>query len=120
MFRMLQARMGRLGVVMTFLAVLFATAPILEAAACAAEGCSIACLQELDANPAVASDDADPSSEGCTDQGCICAVGHCHVCSVPVPIEATRAPMAIDLGSRVESEQLVSSLPQLLERPPRD
>jgi hypothetical protein len=118
MFMKLRQRMGRLGVVMTFLAILFTAAPILEAAACAAEGCGIACMN--DAAQSKASETSDPGApEGCTDQGCVCAVGHCHAGSIPAPIQATYAPIAIDRSSPIVSEPVVSALPSLLERPPR-
>lgn len=118
MFRKLQSQMGRMGVVMTFLAVLFAAAPILEAAACAAEGCGIACMEDPgEASASGASDQGSP--EGCTDQGCVCAVGHCHAGSVPAPVQAAYVPMAIDGSSPIVSEPVVSTPPSQLERPPR-
>jgi len=118
MFRKLQSQMGRLGVVMTFLAILFTAAPILEAAACAAEGCGIACLD--DTGEARAADASAPDApEGCTDQGCVCAVGHCHAGSVPAPVQAMYAPVAIDRSSPIVSEPVASTPPTQLERPPR-
>ncbi|HEV7692915.1 MAG TPA: hypothetical protein VGO52_18920 [Hyphomonadaceae bacterium] len=107
---------------MTFLAVLFAAGPVLGAAACAAEGCSLACLQETAAVSASADDGAGAGADfgGCADDACMCAVGHCtQVASIPVAIEAAGILLAADVAPPVAAEQIVSAAPQGLERPPR-
>lgn len=111
--------MGRLGVVMTFLAILFAAAPALEAAACVAEGCGAACLEPSAAEASAPSDASDPVSGGCTDDYCLCAVGHCHAASTPAPGGVASPPVSIAAGARIENEPLVSAVLRTLERPPR-
>jgi hypothetical protein len=114
----LRKRMGRLGVIMTFLAVLFAAGPMLQAAACAAEGCGAACLEETASVSASETSSADLG--GCTDEACMCAVGHCsHVAGVPVLIEAAAMLPTVDAALPAVAEQVVSVSPLGLERPPR-
>jgi hypothetical protein len=122
MISKLRTRIGRLGVIMTFLAVLFAASPMLEAAACAAEGCGPACFQETTVVSASADSDADNGAGlgGCADDACMCATGHCsHIAGIPALIEAGMAPPMIDAAPFVAAEQVISITPQGLERPPR-
>jgi len=116
--RMLRKRIGRLGVVMTFLALLFAASPSLEAFACAADGCGLFCLEQGAANGTGAS---DTDSGADTEDNCICAIGHCchPAASVPATIETAFVQIAISAASPIETEPLVSTAPQTLERPPR-
>jgi hypothetical protein len=122
MIRKLRAGMGRLGVVMTFLAVLFAAGPMLGATACAAEGCGLACLQETAGVSASADDGRGSGADfgGCADDACMCAVGHCsQVAGIPVAIEAAGISPAADVAPPVVAERVVSVAPLGLERPPR-
>jgi hypothetical protein len=117
MIRKLRERMGRLGVVMTFLAVLFAITPTLEAVACAAEGCSIACLDETAASGA---EDSDPTPGGCAELHCIWSAGHSHVAtSQPSAIGDAHVAPATLQRFPFAAETLVSAIPDSLERPPR-
>jgi hypothetical protein len=109
-----------LGVVMTFLALLFAAVGPLEAMACAAEGCGPGCIEEAEINGAVASDASGQSSDDCNDNSCVCAIGHCgHVLSIPVMIDTSVAPQIAERSAPVGAEPITSATVQGLERPPR-
>ena len=116
--RNLRQRMGRLGVVMTFLALLFAVSPSLEAAACAAEGCGVLCLEPGEA--AEAADGKGQPAEDCSDDGCLCAVGHCNqTANLQTTDEAPFAPVAVAGKIPRTIEPLIPAVPQTPERPPR-
>ena len=100
---------------MTLLALLFAALPVLEAAACAVEGCGVICASD----DAAAVEPSSPDQGNCTDQGCACAAGHCHVASVPTPSQEMLVPIALDRASPLVTEAVLSTPPPLLERPPR-
>jgi hypothetical protein len=118
MVRKLRERMKRLGVVMTFLTLLFAVTGPLEALACAAEGCGPACIER--AEQAVASDASGQTSDDCNDSTCACAIGHCgHVFNVPVTIVTADVPRTAEPGAPVAAEPFTSASVQGLERPPR-
>lgn len=108
--------MGRLGVVMTFFALLFAMTPSLEVMACAAEGCDPACAERV----VEASQAGDPASDDCGESQCLCITGHCSHSAMSVQevganfvpvIHLTRAPIA--------TEHPVAAAPITPERPPR-
>ena len=117
MIRRLRKRIGRLGVFVTFLVVLFAAGPSLEAVACAAEGCGPACIEQV--TDASASAESGKTSTGCADEVCMCAVGHCsHVASIPALFDVAASP-ALDTVAPIAEEQVISITSQGLERPPR-
>ena len=114
----LTERMKRLGVVMTFLAVLFAATGPLEALACAAEGCGPACAEQSEG--AVASDASGQTSDNCNDSTCVCAIGHCgHAFSIPVMVDTAVTQMVAERSAPVGAEPFTSASVQGLERPPR-
>jgi hypothetical protein len=101
---------------MTFLAILFTLAPVLEAAACAAEGCGVACFEDV----AVASDASDQPAGDCANDSCLCAVSHCcHAANLPVTTGALLAPGLVESGSPADTEPLASASLKGPERPPR-
>ena len=109
--------MGRLGVVMTMLAILFSAVPVIEAAACAAEGCSVACLEESAAKDDMTS---NPASDGCPEQHCVWSAGHSHAAvTLLSSIEATHSLLQDGQQLPLAAERLVSTSPQSHERPPR-
>jgi len=117
MIRRLRKRIGRLGAFVTFLLVLFAAGPSLEAVACAAEGCGPACIEQ--ASGGSASDESGKASNGCADEACMCAIGHCsHMASIPTLFEVAVIP-ALDALAPLADERLISFASQGLERPPR-
>jgi len=116
----LRERMKRLGVVMTFLALLFAAVGPLEAMACAAEGCGPGCIERAESDDTVASDASGQTSDDCNDSTCVCAIGHCgHVFSIPVMIETVVAARVVEPSAPVSTEPFTSASVQGLERPPR-
>jgi hypothetical protein len=116
MMTALRNRMGRLGVLMTLLALLFAVSPVLEAAACASEGCGVACQDQASAP----TDQTDPASGDCADDGCLCAVGHCgQSAGIPAFVEVSVTPISIAASQPIRNEPLNSAFLQTLDRPPR-
>jgi hypothetical protein len=118
----LRERMKRLGVVMTLLALLFAATGPLEAVACVIEGCGPDCIELADTGTgdAAASDASGQTSDGCNDTTCVCAIGHCgHVFSIPVMIDTSAAPQAVERSAPLGAQPFTSASVQGLERPPR-
>jgi hypothetical protein len=116
----MRTRMGRLGVVMTFFALLFAMTPSLEAMACAAEGCDPACAERV-VEASQASDLADgPASDDCGDSQCLCITGHCSHSAVAVPdVAAAFTPVVHATTAPIATEDAVAKPSATPERPPR-
>lgn len=113
MIRMLRSRTRRLGAVMAFFAMLFAFAPVVEASACAAQGCGVICAEE--------GSGADTQNNGgCDEQNCICAASHCSHSAVS-PLEPATVAMAAARPTVVAVwvERVVSTIFATPERPPR-
>lgn len=110
----LRTRAGRLGAVMAFLAMLFAFTPMLEAAACSAQGCSVVCKEQL-----AAGGDVQDTGQ-CSERHCICIAGHCSHVGVwpaePSMITFVARPSAAAI---IVAEHAVSATFQTPERPPR-
>lgn len=105
-----------LRVLLSLFVLLFAITPTLEAAACAAEGCS----DEIVEMTSVGASGASQSDVGCAEDVCTCAACHCsHGSSVTETIAAIPAPHAIDQRVLSESQRLTSAALNSLERPPR-
>ena len=118
MMRWMRARIGKMGAVMAFLAVLFAMAPGLEAMACASEGCGITCVEQ--AQGVNVSDATTPDSDDCAEGHCICAASHCSDAAIPAPDAVAEAVTAHHARAvPLATQHLVSSTPQTPERPPR-
>jgi len=118
MMRILQNRMRTLGVVMTFLALLFAFTPSLEAMACAAEGCDLACSEQSAAT--VVSDATGFTDDGCVDANCVYAAGHCsHSAVAPATTGASVALFAAPARTFFETDEPVFTPANAPERPPR-
>lgn len=110
-------QMKKLGVVMTFLALLFVSAGPLGQIACAAEGCGEACIEQA-AGAAV--DELAPSSGDCVDCDCACAIAHCgQVASLPSKLETILVQKAARQHAPMNAVQLTSASVDGLERPPR-
>lgn len=103
---------------MTFFALLFAATPLLEAAACAADGCGPFCLEQADTTEA---SDATSGGDTDTDNNCMCSTGHCchSVGGVTAVLDFAPARLAVTSASPIETEQVTSALPNTLDRPPR-
>jgi hypothetical protein len=118
MLRSLQSRAGRMGALMALLALLFALTPALEAMACAAEGCDVACSERAENIQAAEAGQSD--TDGCGEGHCICAASHCSHAAIPAPeartstIAATRSRAA-----PLMAQHLISATLQTLDRPPR-
>jgi hypothetical protein len=118
MLRALRTRAGRMGALMALFALLFALAPALEAVACAAEGCDVACTEQADGAQASLIDESVPGD--CAEDHCICAASHCNHMAIPAPDAS--ASLIVDRHSRgvpIVAPNLVSSTPQTPDRPPR-
>jgi hypothetical protein len=117
MIRVLRQRIGTLRAILALLVLVFATTPALEAFACAAEGCGIACLAQSD-GPTL-SDKESGSSEACTDQSCLCASGHVHSANLPAVSCGELAPRIVEPVTAADPDRFVSAPQSSLERPPR-
>lgn len=117
MFGKVRTRMSRLGVVMTFFAMLFAMTPSLEAMACAAEGCvPSACADAV----TEASQAVDAADDDCGDGLCVCIDGHCSHSAVSVPdVAANFTPVMHRIAAPIVTERPVAAAPITPERPPR-
>lgn len=103
---------------MALLVMLFAMTPSLEAMACAAEGCDVACLEQSEGEAFAGA--ADTSSDDCADKDCACVAGHCGHVAVPVlEVGGVSAPDARMAELNLPPEQPVAFIPQTFERPPR-
>lgn len=113
----LRTLVKRLGAVAAAFALLVIASPSLASAACAGDGCGAFCIEE-----GVTASPAEAPADDCAETHCVCSIGHC--CHAHAGI-----PQAIDGGAAVsarvldrmliETEPLVSALPDSLERPPR-
>lgn len=103
---------------MTFLALLFAVTPSLEAVACAMEGCGIGCAEQGE-GPSASTPD-DPASDGCVEKQCACVATHCsHVAISVAEIQAEPVAFAASRAIPVATERPVPSALPTPERPPR-
>lgn len=112
--------MGRLGVVMTFFALLFAMMPSLEAMACAAEGCDPACAERVVEASQAGDQATDPASDDCAGNECLCITGHCSHSAVSVQeVGANFVPIVHRTSAPIATEHPVAAAPITPERPPR-
>ena len=99
---------------MAFFAMLFAFSPMLEAAACSAQGCGVNCVEQL----TTGGDAQEPGQ--CSERHCICIAGHCSHVGVwpaePSMITFVARPSAAAI---IVAEQAVSATSQTSESPPR-
>lgn len=120
MFGKVRTRMSRLGVVMTFFAMLFAMTPSLEAMACAAEGCNPSACADTVAEASQAGELAGDVADDCGDGLCICIDGHCSHSAVSVPdVAANFTPVMHRIAAPIVTERPVAAAPITPERPPR-
>jgi hypothetical protein len=113
-----RTRAGRMGALMALLALLFALTPMLEAMACAAEGCDVACSEQADRIQTAEPGDSDP--DGCGEGHCICAASHCSHVAIPAPDANTSTVVTgHSRATPLTAPHFVSSTPQTPDRPPR-